>query len=112
MTPFLFRSRLWNTSSSVDAVRSIPHTFNTTQAIVAWFPILRSWRTHSESPALSGGPDMPDTEGPIASGTMEKRMGGHIRVRGVSGATQGQQWDSPELLRVGRLESLEVRIED
>src|SRR5207249_9286639 len=29
-----------------------------------------------------------------------------------TGATKGQNWDSPELLRIGRLESLEVRIED
>jgi putative nucleotidyltransferase with HDIG domain len=39
-------------------------------------------------------------------------MGGHIRLRGITGATKGQNWDSPELLRIGRLESLEVQIED
>jgi putative nucleotidyltransferase with HDIG domain len=39
-------------------------------------------------------------------------MNGHIRLRGITGATKGQNWESAELLRIGRLESLEVRIED
>jgi len=39
-------------------------------------------------------------------------MGGHVRLRGITGATKGQNWESSELLRIGRLESLEVRIED
>jgi putative nucleotidyltransferase with HDIG domain len=39
-------------------------------------------------------------------------MNAHIRLRGVTGATKGQTWESSELLRVGRLDSLEVQIED
>jgi putative nucleotidyltransferase with HDIG domain len=39
-------------------------------------------------------------------------MNGHIRLRGITGATKGQKWESSDLLRVGRLESLEVRLED
>lgn len=39
-------------------------------------------------------------------------MNAHIRLRGVTGATKGQTWDSSELLRMGRLDSLEVQIED
>jgi HD-GYP domain-containing protein (c-di-GMP phosphodiesterase class II) len=39
-------------------------------------------------------------------------MGGHVRLRGITGATKGQNWESAELLRIGRLESLEVRIDD
>src|SRR5262249_34973971 len=39
-------------------------------------------------------------------------MGGHIRLRGITGATKGQNWDSTEVLRIGRLETLELRIED
>src|SRR5262249_23650911 len=53
----------------------------------------------------------PRQSGPF--GTMEtRRMNGHIRVRGLTGATKGQSWESMELLRMGRLDSLEVRIED
>jgi putative nucleotidyltransferase with HDIG domain len=39
-------------------------------------------------------------------------MGGHVRLRGITGATKGQNWESSEVLRIGRLESLEVRIDD
>jgi putative nucleotidyltransferase with HDIG domain len=39
-------------------------------------------------------------------------MGGHIRLRGITGATKGQIWEAAELLRMGRLDSLEIRIED
>jgi HD-GYP domain-containing protein (c-di-GMP phosphodiesterase class II) len=39
-------------------------------------------------------------------------MGAYIRLRGITGATKGQTWESPELLRLGRLESLEVRLDD
>jgi putative nucleotidyltransferase with HDIG domain len=39
-------------------------------------------------------------------------MNAHIRLRGVTGATKGQIWESSELLRMGRLDSLEVQIED
>jgi putative nucleotidyltransferase with HDIG domain len=35
-----------------------------------------------------------------------------IRLRGMNGAVKGQAWESTELLRVGRLETLEVVLED
>src|SRR5438477_9184415 len=54
-------------------------------------------------------PDSEDRNLPIR---WRPTMGGHIRLRGITGATKGQNWDSQELLRIGRLESLEVRIED
>ena len=39
-------------------------------------------------------------------------MGAHIRLRGITGATKGRTWESTDVLRVGRLESLEIRLED
>jgi putative nucleotidyltransferase with HDIG domain len=33
-------------------------------------------------------------------------------LRGITGATKGENWESSDLLRIGRLETLEVRIED
>jgi HD-GYP domain-containing protein (c-di-GMP phosphodiesterase class II) len=39
-------------------------------------------------------------------------VGGHIRLRGITGTTKGQNWESSDLLRIGRLETLEMRIED
>jgi HD-GYP domain-containing protein (c-di-GMP phosphodiesterase class II)/pSer/pThr/pTyr-binding forkhead associated (FHA) protein len=35
-----------------------------------------------------------------------------IRLRGVNGALKGQAWEAPELLRIGRLESLEIVLDD
>src|SRR5947209_10745233 len=42
----------------------------------------------------------------------EKRVKRQIRLRGISGAVKGKAWDSPNLLRVGRLESLEIALDD
>src|SRR5262245_59502027 len=39
-------------------------------------------------------------------------MGGTIRLRGITGVTKGQFWESQDLLRIGRLESLEVLLDD
>jgi hypothetical protein len=39
-------------------------------------------------------------------------MSGRIRLRGITGATKGQCWESAELLRIGRLETLEVQLDD
>ncbi len=36
----------------------------------------------------------------------------HIRLRGVNGPTKGNVWDSPALLRVGRVDTLEVVLDD
>ena len=35
-----------------------------------------------------------------------------IRLRGLNGANKGRCWESPELLRVGRLEALEIVLDD
>ena len=35
-----------------------------------------------------------------------------IRLKGVNAAYKGRQWDATELLRVGRLDSLEVVLDD
>ena len=35
-----------------------------------------------------------------------------IRLRGMNGPFKGQTWDANELLRVGRLEALEIVLED
>src|SRR5881227_3033259 len=35
-----------------------------------------------------------------------------IRLRGVSGAFKGRTWEASELLRVGRLDSLEIVLDD
>src|SRR5436309_7395728 len=35
-----------------------------------------------------------------------------IRLRGMNGALKGQSWDANELLRVGRLEALEMVLDD
>src|SRR5947209_13068054 len=35
-----------------------------------------------------------------------------IRLRGLNGAVKGQTWESAELLRVGRLDPLEVVLDD
>jgi HD-GYP domain-containing protein (c-di-GMP phosphodiesterase class II) len=37
---------------------------------------------------------------------------GRIRLRGVNGATEGKLWESAALLRVGRLETLEIVLDD
>ena len=36
----------------------------------------------------------------------------HIRLRGINGIVKGQAWDSPSLLRVGRVDSLEIVLDD
>jgi putative nucleotidyltransferase with HDIG domain len=36
----------------------------------------------------------------------------YIRLRGINGPTKGQAWDSHQLLRIGRLDSLEVVLDD
>jgi pSer/pThr/pTyr-binding forkhead associated (FHA) protein len=36
----------------------------------------------------------------------------HIRLRGVNGAIKGRLWESTGLLRVGRLDTLEVVLDD
>lgn len=36
----------------------------------------------------------------------------HIRLRGINGAIKGQAWDSAALLRVGRVDSLEIVLDD
>lgn len=35
-----------------------------------------------------------------------------IRLRGLNGAIKGRTWESPELLRIGRLEPLEIVLDD
>src|SRR6516162_945857 len=35
-----------------------------------------------------------------------------IRLRGMNGALKGRTWEATELLRVGRLESLEIALDD
>src|SRR5258708_30690810 len=35
-----------------------------------------------------------------------------IRLRGMNGALKGHTWEATELLRIGRLESLEIVLED
>ncbi len=36
----------------------------------------------------------------------------HIRLRGLNGAIKGQSWEASDLLRVGRLDPLEVVLND
>jgi putative nucleotidyltransferase with HDIG domain len=43
---------------------------------------------------------------------METQMKRLIRLRGMNGAIKGRVWESTELLRVGRLEALEIVLED
>ena len=39
-------------------------------------------------------------------------MAAVIRFRGVNGAAAGKTWDSSTLLRIGRLDSLEIALDD
>src|ERR1700726_4053386 len=36
----------------------------------------------------------------------------HIRLRGINGVGRGQTWESATLLRAGRLDSLEIALDD
>jgi putative nucleotidyltransferase with HDIG domain len=57
--------------------------------------------------ALSG-PDPLKEEGANKEVTV-KRI---IRLRGLNGAVKGQSWEAPDLLRIGRLDPLEVVLDD
>src|SRR5947209_15287371 len=56
--------------------------------------------------------DPPD--GPPAGEVRSKEAGvkRRIRLRGINGPVKGKAWDSTTLLRVGRLETLEIPIND
>src|SRR5207244_12621363 len=57
--------------------------------------------------ALSGPGS--STGGRVKKEVTVKRI---IRLRGLNGAVKGQSWEAPDLLRIGRLDPLEVVLDD